>query len=181
MKRLVESTYVSLDGVVEAPERWAMPFFDAETKDAALTYLAGFEAFVLGRVTYEKFAASWSQIQGDPYFDLVNAMPKFVASRTLANLNWNATLVDGDVAEAVAVLKRRPGKNIIKYGTSNLDQTLIQHKLIDEFQFLIFPTLVGHGRRLFDGIDTSSLALKHTGTKTFQNGVVALTYRATHG
>jgi dihydrofolate reductase len=179
MRRLVESTYVSLDGVVEAPERWAMPFFDAETKDAALSYLAGFEAFLLGRVTYEKFAASWSQIQGDPYFDLINAMPKFVASRTLANLNWNATLVDGDVAEAVAVLKRQPGKNIIKYGTSDLDQTLIQHKLIDEFQFLLFPTLVGHGRRLFDGIDTSALALKHTGTKTFHNGVVALTYRAT--
>jgi dihydrofolate reductase len=149
--------------------------------DAALSYLAGFEAFVLGRVTYEKFAASWSQIHGDPYFDLVNAMPKFVASRTLANLDWNATLVDGDVAEAVAVLKRQPGKNIIKYGTSNLDQTLIRHELIDEFQFLIFPTLVGHGRRLFDGIDISSLALKHTGTKTFQNGIVALTYRATHG
>jgi dihydrofolate reductase len=100
--------------VCQRIETATLPHFDAETKDAALSCLAGFEAFVLGRVTYEKFAASWSQIQGDPYFDLVNSMPKFVASRTLANLNWNATLVDGDVAEAVAVLKRRPGKNIIK-------------------------------------------------------------------
>lgn len=176
MRKLVESTFVSLDGVVESPERWAMPFFGSENKNAALSNLAEFDAFLLGRVTYEKFAATWSQISGDPYFDRINGMRKFVASTTLAHTTWNATLIDGDVAKGVAALKQQPGKNIIKYGTSQLDQTLIGHRLIDEFQFSIFPTVVGSGRRLFQGIDASSLALKLTATKTFENGVVVLTY-----
>jgi dihydrofolate reductase len=179
MRKLVESTFVSLDGVVESPERWAMPFWGNDSKNAALSHLAEFDAFLLGRVTYEKFAATWSQIKGDPYFDRINSMPKFVASTTLTDATWNATLINGDVAESVAALKRQPGKNIIKYGTSHFDQTLIRHKLIDEFQFSIFPIVVGSGRRLFEGIDASPLALKLASTKNFDNGIVVLTYTAT--
>jgi dihydrofolate reductase len=178
MRKLVESTFVSLDGVVEAPERWAMPFFAAENKDAALSHLKEFDAFLLGRVTYEKFLAMWSPIKGDPYFDRISAMRKYVASTTLAETTWNATLIGGDVAQGVAALKQEPGKNIVKYGTSRLDETLIRRKLIDEFQFSIFPTVVGNGRRLFEGIDPSSLALKLTDSRTFANGVVELTYTA---
>jgi dihydrofolate reductase len=176
MRKLVESTFVSLDGVVEAPERWALPFFAAENKDAALSNLAEFDAFLLGRVTYEKFVAAWSGIKGDPYFDRINTMRKYVASRTLSNATWNATVIQGDVAEAVTELKRQPGKNIIKYGTSQLDELLIRHRLIDEFQFSIFPTVVGTGRKLFEGIDATALALTLRGTRAFANGVVVLTY-----
>jgi dihydrofolate reductase len=178
MRKLVESTFVSLDGVVESPERWALPFFAPENKDAALSHLSEFDAFLLGRVTYEKFVAMWSGIKGDPYFDRISGMRKYVASRTLSNATWNATVIEGDVAEAVTELKRQPGKNIIKYGTSHLDETLIRRRLIDEFQFSIFPTVVGAGRRLFEGIDPTALALTLTGTRAFANGVVVLTYVA---
>lgn len=179
VRKLVESTFVSLDGVVESPERWALPFWGSDNKDAALSHLAEFDAFLFGRLTYQKFAANWSQIKGDPYFDRINSMPKFVASNTLRDVTWNATLLEGDVAERVAALKQQPGKNIIKYGTSHLDRTLIRHKLIDEFQFSIFPLVVGSGRRLFEDIDASGLALKLVHTKTFENGIVVVTYTAT--
>lgn len=176
MRKLVEATFVSLDGVVEAPERWALPLWGQASKEAALARLYEFDAFLLGRATYEKFAASWSKIKGDPYFDRVNSLPKFVASRTLNETTWNAALIRGEVAEEVAKLKQMPGKGLIKYGTGVLDQALIDHRLIDEFQFSIFPIVVGTGRRLFEGVDTSGLKLRLTQSKTTDDGIVALSY-----
>jgi dihydrofolate reductase len=179
MRKLIEATFVSLDGVVGSPEKWALPYWDAENKDYALSRLSDFDAFLLGRVTYEKFAASWSQIKGDAYFDRINSLPKFVPSTTLRETTWNATLIKGDVAEEISNLKKRPGKNIMKYGTGQLDRTLIEHNLIDEFHFSLFPLVVGSGQRLFEGIDTTHLKLKLTGTTKFSNGVVVLTYAPT--
>src|SRR5262245_38711541 len=139
MRKVIEATFVSLDGMVESPEKWALPYFDDENKNYALSRLADVDAFLLGRVTYEKFAARWPQIKGDPYFDKINGLPKFVASTTLRDTTtWNASLIQGDVADEVSKLKRQPGKNIMKYGTSRLDRILIEHNLIDEFHFSIF-------------------------------------------
>src|SRR5215470_7000690 len=132
MRKLIEATFVSLDGVVESPEKWALPYFDDENKSYALSRLADIDAFLLGRVTYEKFAARWPQIKGDPYFDKINSLPKFVASKTLKDTTWNAALLPGDAAEAVRRLKAQPGKDIVKYGTGSFDRTLIEHGLIDE-------------------------------------------------
>src|SRR5499433_4348907 len=95
MRKLVEATFVSLDGVIEAPERWAMPFFGG-AKDHFLAELNRFDALLLGRATYEKFAAAWSQIKGDPYFDRINSLPKFVPSTTLKTATWNAAPIHGD-------------------------------------------------------------------------------------
>jgi dihydrofolate reductase len=176
MRKLIESTIVSLDGVVGSPWNWADPYFDGEVKDYSRSQLSGYDAFLLGRVTYEQFAATWAQIQGDEYFDIINRLPKYVASTTLLETTWNATLIKGDVADAVAELKKQPGKNIVKYGTSRLDRTLIARDLIDEFHFLLFPVVVGDGQRLFEGIDTAGQQLELTRTTTFGNGVVALTY-----
>ncbi len=134
------------------------------------------DAFLLGRVTYEKFVAAWSPVGGDPYLDTINRLPKFVASASLQETTWNSTLITGDVAAEVARLKDQPGKTIMKYGTGQLDRTLIQHGLIDEFHLSIFPLTVGSGLRLFEGIDTTAMALKLTGTTTFSNGIVQLTY-----
>jgi dihydrofolate reductase len=175
MRKLIEATFVSLDGVIEAPERWATPFFGG-AKDHFLAELNRFDAFVLGRATYEKFAATWSQIKGDPYFDKVNSLPKFVASRTLKDTTWNATLLSGDAAEAVRRLKTQPGKDLVKYGTGALDRTLIEHGLIDEFRFSIFPLIVGTGRRLFEEVGRTVPKLKLTETKALDSGVVVLTY-----
>lgn len=98
MRKLIEATFVSLDGVVDSPELWASPFFDSEHKNNALSALSEIDTFLLGRLTYEKFAARWPQIKGDPYFDRINSLPKLVASTTLQKTTWNATLISGDVA-----------------------------------------------------------------------------------
>ncbi|HEX9352990.1 MAG TPA: dihydrofolate reductase family protein [Streptosporangiaceae bacterium] len=176
MRKLVEATLVSLDGVVGSPEEWALPYWDEENKDHAHAQLGDVGAFLLGRVTYEKFVAAWSQVSGDPYLDTINRLPKFVASESLRETTWNATLITGDVAAEIARLKDQPGKTIMKYGTGQLDRALIGHGLIDEFHFSVFPLIVGSGLRLFEGIETSGLSLKLTGTKTFGNGIVQLTY-----
>src|SRR5262249_36772042 len=97
MSKLVEATFVSLNDVMQAPERWAMPFFGG-AKDHFVAELNRFDALLLGRATYEKFAATWSQIKGAPCFDKINSMPKFVASKTLKDTTWNATLLPGDAA-----------------------------------------------------------------------------------
>src|SRR5262249_3693736 len=176
MRKLVEATFVSLDGVIESPERWALPLWGKAEKDAALRQLDEFDAFLLGRNTYEKFAAAWSPIKGDPYFDRINSLPKFIPSTTLKTATWNATLIHGNVAAEVARLKETAGKGSIEYGTGALGQMLIDHHLIDEFKFSIFPTVVGLGRRLFEGIDPSKLKLRLTAAQTTPNGIVVVSY-----
>jgi len=176
MRKLIEATFVSLDGVIGSPERWALHFWGAEHRAHATRQLDSYDAFLFGRVTYEKFAASWSQIEGDPYYDTINRMPKFVASNTLKTTTWNATLLSGDVVEAVRALKEQPGKDIVKYGSGGLDRTLIPRQLIDEFHIHVFPVTVGQGARLFEGVNPDDLRLALTGTKTLANGIVQLTY-----
>ena len=118
MRKLIESTLVSLDGVIEAPERWAL--FDSEASAYSLEQLGNYDAFVMGRVTYEQLFAYWGHAVGDPYVDRINAMPKYVASRSLTQTAWNATLLGPDPSSAIARLKDQPGKDLIKYGTSRL-------------------------------------------------------------
>ncbi len=175
MRKLIESTLVSLDGVVEAPERWASAF-DAEAAAYSLNQLGQFDGFVMGRVTYETFYANWGHLTGDPYIERIGAMPKYVASRTLRETTWNATLLGPDPIDAIAKLKDQPGKDLIKYGTSRLDDDLVRAGLIDEFRFWILPSVVGAGRRLFEDVDTSGLDLRLTDVKRFENGSVILTY-----
>ena len=174
MRKLIESTLVSLDGVIEAPERWSK--FDAEATALSLKELGHYDAFVMGRVTYENVFAKWGQASGDPYIDLINAMPKYVASRSLAQTAWNATPLGPDASSAIARLKDQPGKDLIKYGTSRLDDTLVRDHLIDEFRFWIMPVVAGSGQRLFEHVDTSGLDLRLTDERRLENGSVILTY-----
>ena len=174
MRKLIESTLVSLDGVIEAPERWAS--FDAEATALSIEQLGNYDAFVMGRVTYEKFYANWGHIAGNPYIDLISAMPKYVASRSLTQTAWNATLLGPDPSSAIARLKDQPGKDLIKYGTSRFDDTLLRDHLIDEFRFWIMPVVAGAGQRLFEHVDTSGLNLKLTHQRRLENGSVILTY-----
>ena len=174
MRKLIESTLISLDGVVEAPERWAI--FDAEATALSNEQLLNYDAFVMGRVTYEKFYANWGHITGSPYIDLISAMPKYVASRSLTETAWNATLLGPDPSGAIARLKDQPGKDLIKYGTSRFDNTLVRDHLIDEFHFWIMPVVVGAGQRLFEDVDTSGLDLRLTDERRLENGSVILTY-----
>jgi dihydrofolate reductase len=174
MRRLIESTLVSLDGVIGAPDQWAT--FDAEATALSIEELSNYDAFVMGRVTYEYFFANWGQIAGDPYIDLISAMPKYVASRSLTETAWNATLLGADPSSAIARLKDQPGKDLIKYGTSRFDDALLRDNLIDEFHFWILPVVVGEGQRLFEDVDTSVLDLRLIDERRLENGSVILSY-----
>ncbi len=172
MRKLVESTFVTLDGVINSPEKWGAPYWNDEHYKYAHDLLFSSDALLLGRKTYESFAEVWPSRTGDDVADRINSLPKYVASTTLRNVKWNSTLLGRDVAAEVARLKRQPGQNILKYGTGELDRTLMQHNLIDEFHFWLFPVAAGSGQRLFDGTDTTHLKLKDT--KTFSTGIVVL-------
>jgi dihydrofolate reductase len=173
MRKLIESTLVSLDGVIEAPERWAI--FDEEATQRSMQELDNYDAFVMGRVTYERFRENWGA-GGNPYIDRISAMPKYVASRSLTEVTWNATLLGSDVVAAIERLKARPGKDLIKYGNSRLDATLLRAGLVDELQVWIMPVVVGSGQRIFEDVETSSLKLTLTDVHKLRNGSVVLTY-----
>ncbi|NGN66915.1 hypothetical protein G5C51_23785 [Streptomyces sp. A7024] len=174
MRKLIESTLVTLDGVIEAPERWAL--FDAESSALSLEQLDNYEAFIMGRTTYETFRANWGNVTGNPYIDRINAMPKYVASRSLTETTWNATLLGPDPSGAIAKLKAQPGKDLIKYGTTRLDATLIQDHLVDEFRLWYMPVVAGSGQHLFEHVDTTQLHLTLTNEQRLHNGSVILTY-----
>jgi dihydrofolate reductase len=176
MRKLIVGSFVSLDGVIEAPMNWASPFFVGDALEHSYAKAGEAEFFLLGRVTYELFSGRWPQIQGK-YMDRMNGLKKLVASRTLKEVGWNASLIEGDVAEGLAAIKAQGGGDILKYGISQLDQTLLANKLVDEYQLSILPTRVGHGKRAFQDVDPSLVRLELTDTHRFENGVVTLTYR----
>ena len=173
MRKLVESTFMTLDGVISRPQDWSPPYWDDEHTAYAGKLLDPADALLLGRDTYEGFAAAWPGRPGE-YADKINSMPKHVASRTLTETTWNASLIEGDVAEAVAALKDQDGGDIVKYGTGELDRALVESQLVDEFHFWVFPVVVGKGDRLFDGLDLTSLKL--VDTSRFESGIVVLVY-----
>ena len=176
MRKLVESTFVTLDGVIGDPQVWGMPYWDDEHNEYARRLLFSADALLLGRKTYEGFAQAWPERAGSSDFaDRFNELPKYVASRTLpaGEAEWNATVLAGDTAEAVAAVKEQPGENLVKYGTGEFSQTLLEHKLVDEYHFWLFPEVVGDGDRLFDGFRTS---LELLDTTRFASGIVVLMY-----
>jgi dihydrofolate reductase len=174
MRKLIESTLVSLDGIIESPDRWSI--FDDEAARLSLQELDNYDAFVMGRVTYEFFRTNWASVTGNPYIDRINAMPKYVASRTLSEVTWNATLLGPDIVGAIERLKAQPGKDLIKYGTSRVDDTLLRAGLVDELRVWVMPVVVGNGQRIFEDVDTSSLELTLTDVRKLGNGSVVLTY-----
>ena len=187
MRRVIVSEFVSLDGVIEDP-RWTFRFMSEERERFKFDDPPS-DALLLGRVTYEGFAAAWpnmmEQYEGprraelQEYTDMMNGYPKYVVSTTLEEpLEWsNSTLIKGNVAEEVSRLKQQPGKDILVFGSGDLVNTLMQHGLIDEYRLMVFPVVVGSGKRLFDNIETTVLRLVET--KTFGSGVVVLSYRPT--
>jgi dihydrofolate reductase len=178
MRKLLVSSFVSLDGVVESPMTWASRFFDDECRDYAYRKLEEVEFFLLGRKAYEAFAPAWTGVSGNAYIDRIKGLKKLVASRTLNEVKWNASLLKGDVAKALAALKSQTGRNILKYGVTALDRTLLNQNLVDEYDLWIIPTCVGQGKRAFADVAAEQLSLELIRTHRFGNGVVTLTYLA---
>ena len=178
MRKVVVSEFVSLDGVIESPG-WTFQFESEDRNQYKFDELAAADALLLGRVTYEGFAAAWPGMaeQTGEYGAWMNGYPKYVASRTLREpLEWNGRLLGEDIAGEVSALKRQEGKDILVFGSGQLVDTLVEHDLVDEYRLMVFPVVVGSGKRLFgDGLDTKTLEL--VGTQTFDSGAVVLTYR----
>lgn len=172
MRKLVVSEFISLDGVVENPA-WTMPYwaddiaaFKGEEQMAA-------ELLLLGRVTYEGFAAAWPNSTDEGAAEM-NAMPKWVASNTLSSATWNAHIIAGDVPTFVQSLKDGDGGDILVYGSPRLVQSLIPHGLIDELRLLVYPVVLGAGARLF--VEGLAHPFGLLATRPFSTGAVLLTY-----
>jgi dihydrofolate reductase len=178
MRKIVAQLFVSLDGVVESPEIWHLQYWNDELRAAVASQLEVADILLLGRRTYEVFAASWPQRSSDTLFaDRINSMPKLVVSSTLTELHWrNSTLLRGDVAEELTRLKATPGNHVTVSGSPTLVLWLLRTGLLDELQLLVHPVVVGGGARLFpDAGDPHNLALAQA--TCFETGVLDLTYR----
>jgi dihydrofolate reductase len=141
-----------------------------------LAELDKYDAFVMGRVAYRRLRAIWEPVRDNPYIEAINAMPKYVASRSLTDVGWNATLLGSDVVAEIERLKAEPGKDLIKYGTGRFDATLLRAGLIDELRLWVMPVVVGTGQRLFEDIDASDLRLTLADVRKLSNDSAILTY-----
>jgi len=176
MRKLVVTEFLSLDGVMQAPEKWTFRFWNDDLAKFKRDELFASDAHLLGRVTYEIFAGAWpSRTDEEGFADRMNSLPKYVVSTTLKKAEWkNSHLIRENVAAEISKLKHQPGQDILVAGSATLVQTLIQDDLIDEYHFLVFPIVLGGGKRLF--MDESKATLKLMETKTFNSGVLLLSY-----
>jgi len=175
--RLVATEYLSLDGVFEEPGKWSFPFFDEEAGQFKWNELQASDALLLGRNTYEGFAAAWPTMPGTGEFgEKMNSMPKYVVSSTLDKVEWaGSKLITGNVFDEVRKLKKAPGQDLLLSGSAQLFNALAQENLIDLYRFMLHPIVLGKGKRLFaDGVDQRVLTL--TESKAFAAGIVILEY-----
>lgn len=173
MRKLVVTEFLSLDGVMESP-MWTFPFWNDEIAQFKGEESSSSDALLLGRVTYQGFAAAWpeSKDEGAPYF---NGVRKYVVSATLDKAEWNnSVLIKDNIVAEITKLKQQDGKNITVHGSGRLIQTLIQHDLVDVYRLLIYPLVLGKGQRLFE--DENKVNLKLVDSKTMSSGVIGLVY-----
>ena len=191
--KLTVTTFITLDGIGQAPGGqaedpsggfehggWMMPFVDEDFGRAMSGWFEQADAFLLGRKTYEIFASYWPQVtaEDDIVATKLNSLPKYVATRTLDAADWaNTRLLKGDVATEVAELKTEPGRELQVHGSLDLIQTLVTAELVDEFHVLVFPVVLGDGKRLFDDIVPTALELVESETTSM--GAMLQTYRPT--
>jgi dihydrofolate reductase len=183
MRTLIVTEFVTVDGVVEAPggeqthphTGWTIPYGVPELYAYKLQETLEAESLLLGRITYEGFAAAWPQQKGE-FADKINTMPKHVVTTTLHELGWNATALTGDIPAAVTGLKNGRGGPILVAGSATLVRTLLAHGLVDELRLMIFPVMIGGGVRIFPE-QRDKIALELTDLMRYASGVVLQVYR----
>jgi dihydrofolate reductase len=194
MRKLIVLSFLTLDGVIQEPDKpdptsgfpyggWSMPFFDDSLDQTMPEQLRPPFDVVLGRKTYDIFAAFWpyQNSEENPVAASFNTAKKYVASHTLQKLDWqNSTLLQGDVAQALQTLKQQDGPALQVHGSANLIQTLLSHDLVDEFLLMIFPITLGTGQRLFAG-GTHAATFTLREAKTSSRGVIVASYERTGG
>jgi dihydrofolate reductase len=164
---------------MEAPNEWSFDFWSQEAAQFKFEELFASDAMLLGRVTYEGFAAAWPTMEGTgAYGEKMNSMPKFVVSTTLADAEatWNATFLKGDLADEVSRIKHEVGQDLLIFGSGQLVHTLVAQNLIDEYRLMVFPVVLGSGKRVFPEADEKT-TLTLVESKPFASGVMVLTYR----
>jgi dihydrofolate reductase len=177
VRKVVESTLISADGVIGEPHSWTGEHFGEEAVARALEQLRHSDAMVMGRRTYEMFSTIWAE-PVDDYAAAIYDMPKYVFSSTLEAADWNnTTVVREDVASTVQDLKQQPGQDIVLYGHGSVGQTLLEAGLVDELKLWIHPVVVGNGRLWFREGKRTELEL--IGSDTTKTGVMIATYRPT--
>jgi dihydrofolate reductase len=185
MRKLIATEFMSVDGVIDSPGgdngfvrgAWTFKFSDPEGMQFKVDETMSSGAQLLGRKTYEGFAAAWPERSGD-FADRFNSMPKYVVSQTLAqdDLTWeNSTLISGDVVAQIAQLKEQEGGDIVIHGSAALVRSLLEHGLIDELRLMVFPIVLGTGNKLF-GDTEDSVVLKLADSKVLASGTMILTY-----
>jgi len=177
MRKVVAGLYISLDGVTESPEKWQFDHFDSEMMSSMQSHTEAEDAVLLGRITYQEWAAYWPTSTDEPFASYINSLPKYVVSTTLDRVEWkNSTLIKGSLAGEITRLKQQPGKNIGVAGSPTLVQSLLQNDLLDELTLMLHPVVVGSGKHLFkNGSDLKRLKL--IGSQITATGVAILTYQ----
>lgn len=185
MRKIIVTEFITLDGVIEAPGGnetphpnggWMPPYGTPETGKYKIDELASVDALLLGKTTYENFAAFWPTQTDEAFGNPINRLPKYVVSRSLQKVEWNNSHILRDVAVDVAALKKTDGGNILVYGSATLVKALLHHDLIDELRLMVFPVSVGGGLRIFDdNRELKKFGLKHS--RATENGVLLLEYQ----
>jgi dihydrofolate reductase len=177
MRKIVAGLHISLDGVIESPEKWSFDYYCDEVGQSIKSRRDATGTLLLGRTMYQEFAKTWPGQSGE-VADFMNNTPKLVASTTLTSVDWTgATLIEGDVVAALTALKQQPGRNITITGSATLVRSLIHAGVLDELHLMVCPILLGGGKRLFDD-NGGRVPLQLAGSETFPTGVVHLTYRS---
>ena len=180
MRKVVARLLMSLDGVVESPDKWEFEHFDDDMRADLGSQISGEDAMLLGRTTYQEWEPYWPTSTIEPFATHINRVPKLVVSTTLEEVKWgnrdNATLIGGNLAEAIAGLKKQPGKNVWVHGSPTLIESMLQNDLLDELRLAVYPVVAGRGKRLFKD-KRAMKRLKLVDSKTTATGVSVLTYR----
>jgi dihydrofolate reductase len=180
MGKIVSNFFMSLDGVVESPDKWHMPYFNDEMGAAVGGGMETNKAFLMGRVLYEEWADYWPSQNEDeePFAGFMNNHPKYVVSNSLTTAAWNnTTIVSGDVPKRLQEIKDQTDGDIVTAGSATLVRSLLADGLLDELRLLVHPIMVGHGARVFE--DTTTHGLELVSHEVFSTGVLNLTYRPT--
>lgn len=180
MRKVVARLLMSLDGVVESPDKWEFEHFDDDMRADLGSQISGEDALLLGRTTYQEWEPYWPTSTIEPFASHINGVPKLVVSTTLEDVKWgekdNATLVKANLAEEIAELKKQPGGNIGVHGSPTLVGSMLKDDLIDELRLAVYPVVAGSGKRLFED-GRAPKRLKLVDSKTSRTGVSLLTYR----
>jgi dihydrofolate reductase len=178
MRKIKSNFFISLDGVVEAPDKWHFPYFNDEMGAVVQAGFSTTDAMLMGRVLYEEWAEYWPEHADQPFGDVMNSMKKYVISDSLQTTEWeNSELISGDVAGKLAGIKAQDGGDIAMSGSGTTVRGLLREGLVDELNLLVHPIVVGEGlARLFPP-DEPSLPLELVSSETFENGVLNLSYK----